>query len=395
MFAVLSPLRKATARGLALFALVWLAACDAGPMIAPGAGAGPAVSRQGPVPVALLVPQGAQSPQERKLAEDLEQAARLAVSDLQGVEIDLRVYGTAGQAAQAQQAARNAVADGARIIVGPLHAESANAAAVAVADRGINVLAFSNNPTIAGGNLFVLGQTFQNTANRLSGYAARQGQGRVLAVHSDNLAGELGRDAIVGAARRHGLSMAGTVGYEFSQEGVVAAVSRVRETANSTGADTIFLTANSAGALPLFVQMLPEAGLSPEDYQYIGLSRWDRPPQTLELPGVQGGWFALPDPQRAAQFRSRFEAAYGKQPHAIAGLAYDGIAAVGALAQSGRRDAFSRGSLTQRAGFRGVNGVFRLRPDGTNQRGLAVATIRDSQVEILDPAPRGFGGAGF
>jgi hypothetical protein len=287
------------------------------------------------------------------------------------------------------------VADGARIIVGPLHAESANAAAVAVADRGINVLTFSNNPTIAGGNLFVLGQTFQNTADRLSAYAARQGQGRVLAVHSDNLAGELGRDAIVGAARRHGLSVAGTVGYEFSQEGVVAAVSRVRETAKNTGADMIFLTANSAGALPLFVQMLPEAGLTPDDYQYIGLSRWDRPPQTLELPGVQGGWFALPDPQRAAQFRSRFEAAYGKQPHAIAGLAYDGIAAVGALAQSGRRDAFSRGSLTQRAGFRGVNGVFRLRPDGTNQRGLAVATIRDSQVEILDPAPRGFGGAGF
>ena len=67
----------------------------------------------------------------------------------------------------------------------------------------------------------------------------------------------------------------------------------------------IFLTANTAGALPLFSQMLPEAGLSTDTIQYMGLSRWDTPPQTLELPGVQGGWFALPDPGRSAQFQNR------------------------------------------------------------------------------------------
>ena len=46
------------------------------------------------------------------------------------------------------------------------------------------------------------------------------------------------------------------------------------------------------------------------------------------------------------------------------------------------------------SGFVGVNGVFRLLPDGTNQRGLAVATIRDNAVVILDPAPRSFAGSG-
>jgi ABC-type branched-subunit amino acid transport system substrate-binding protein len=76
-------------------------------------------------------------------------------------------------------------------------------------------------------------------------------------------------------------------------------------------------------------------------------------------------------------------------------LAYDGIAAIGALAKSGSRDALSRARLTQSAGFQGVSGVFRFRPDGTNQRGLAVATIRDQKVVVIDPAPQGFGGAGF
>jgi hypothetical protein len=172
-------------------------------------------------------------------------------------------------------------------------------------------------------------------------------------------------------------------------------VPAIKSAAAANSANAIFMTANAAGALPLFSQMLPEAGMSPETMQYIGLARWDTPPQTLELPGVQGGWFALPDPQRTAQFRSRFQAANGAAPHAIAGLSYDAIAAIGALAKSGRKDALSRNSLTQSAGFQGVTGVFRLLPDGTNERGLAVASIRNKQVYVISPAPQGFGGAGF
>ncbi|WP_417725896.1 penicillin-binding protein activator [Roseovarius sp.] len=391
MFAVLYTICKSFTRPLILLAALLLAACQPVPVATPGGGS----ALSGRVPVALLVPHGSADAQEAQLARDLENAARLAVSDLAGVEIDLRVYGTAGQAQQAQQAALNAVADGARIIIGPLHAESANAVAVAMAPRNINVLAFSNNPTIAGGNLFILGQTFQNTANRLADFATRQGKSRIMAVYSNNLAGELGRAAIEQAVRDTGATLSGSVGYEFSQEGVIAAIPNIKRAADTNSADAIFLTANSAGALPLFSQMLPENGLGPDRVQYIGLSRWDTPPQTLDLPGVQGGWFALPDPARASQFISRFSAAYGNLPHPIAGLAYDGIAAVGALVKTGNREALGRTALIQSAGFQGVSGVFRLRPDGSNERGLAVATILDKQVTILSPAPQSFGGAGF
>lgn len=398
MFAVLSPTRKVLSRLITvfsvLFSFLWLAACQPVAMTG-GAGGGQAIDPSTAIPVALLVPHGSSNANEAALARDLENAARMAVADLQGVKIDLRVYGTAGQAGQARQAALNAVSDGAKIIVGPLHAESANAVAVAVAGKNVNVLAFSNNATIAGGNLFVLGHTFENTARRLTRFAARNGKKRILTVYSNNLAGNLGNEAIQSASAGSGTTIIGSIGYDFSKEGVVAAVPSIAATARQNNADAIFLTANTAGALPLFSQMLPEGGLSPADIQYIGLSRWDKPPQTMDLPGVQGGWFAMPDPQKTMRFQSRFQTAYGAAPHAIAGLAYDGVAAIGALARSGRSDALSRASLTQNAGFQGVDGVFRLRPDGTNERGLAVATIRDRKLVILDPAPQGFGGAGF
>ena len=141
--------------------------------------------------------------------------------------------------------------------------------------------------------------------------------------------------------------------------------------------------------------MLVDSGLDPAATRYIGLTRWDIPPGTLDLPGVQGGWFALPDPGLYQTFRARYQAAYGEEPLPISGLAYDGIAAIGALVRQGNAQALSITGLTQGAGFVGVNGIFRLRADGTNERGLAVVQVQNRQLVLIDPAPRNFGGAGF
>ncbi len=393
MFAVFRAIRKPFIRLSVLFSFLWLAACDDVTMSLPSSGGN--LNAGKPVPVALLVPRGSAISGDDVVAASLENAARLAVSDLQGVEVDLRVYSTAGEAGEASIAAKQAVADGAKIILGPLRAESANAAAVAVAGKGVNVLSFSNNTTIAGGNLFVLGSTFQNTANRLMGYAVRQGKDRVVVIHDTEIGGQLGKTAISNAIARNGGTLVGSVGYELSQEGVRTAVPKVKSAVNSGNANAVFLTSTSNAALPFYAQFLPEAGIRNETTQYIGLSRWDIPAQTLSLPGLQGGWFALPDPGTSAQFSTRYSSAYGSAPHPLASLAYDGVAAVGALAKSGNRDALSAASLTQGAGFQGATGIFRLRPDGTNERGLAVARIENNQVSIIDPAPSAFAGAGF
>ena len=398
MFAFFNRLRKAARRAILPVAALALAACDPAALGGLGGvatGGGPRIDTTKPVPVALLVPRGSGQPSDELLANNLENAARLAMRDLNGVQIDLRVYGTAGNAQTAASQAAQAVNDGAQIIVGPLYAEAANAAGVAVAPQNVNVLAFSNNTTIAGGNVFVLGSTFANTANRLVRYATNQGKDRIVIVHAQDVAGQLGRNSIQQAISRSGATLVGTVDYPLSQQGVVSAVPRVKAAVDQSAANAVFMTATTSAGLPLLSQLLPEAGVSPATTQFVGITRWDIPPQTLELPGVQGGWFALPDPNRAGAFRSQYEAAYGSTPHPLAGLAFDGIAAIGALAAQGNSGALTGAALTQGSGFQGASGIFRLRADGTNERGLAVATVRDNQVVVIDPAPRAFGGAGF
>ena len=394
MFAFLRAIRKRPSHSLAVIATgVMLAACGPISLQGPSTG-GPTVDTSRAVPVALLVPKGAAGG-GGLVGRSLENAARLAVSDLNGATIDLRVYDTAGLPGTAAAQAQQALNDGAQIILGPLYSQSVTAVTGVTAGRNVNVLAFSNNQAVAGGNVFILGQTFSNVADRLSRYAARQGRRSVVVVHGDDIAGQTGRDAIVQRAQANGMQVAAVESYSLSQQGIRFAGPQIAETVRRTGASAVFLTANVDSDLPVIARVLPENGVDPAQVRYLGLTRWNSLPQALSLPGVQGGLFALPDQSVQAAFENRYSSAFGQAPHPLAGLAYDAVQAVGALVAQGRSDALSGKALTQRSGFAGATGVFRLLPDGTNERGLAVAQVQNNRVVIVDPAPNRFGGAGF
>lgn len=351
------------------------------------------VSPDRAVPVAILLPYGSANAGDSVVAQALEDAARLAVGDLGGVSLDLRVYDTAGDATIGAAAAQRAVSEGAKVILGPLYADVAAAVGIAVANDNVSVLSFSNNTSVAGGNVYVLGNTFENTADRVISYATAQGRNRVAILHANDTAGNIARSAVQSAIGKSGATLVAAIPYELSQEGVINAVPVVRDAVRDAGANSVFFTSAYSGALPIFAQLLPENGIQPGDVQFMGLARWDVPSEALSLAGLQGGWFALPDQGLSAQFDSRFQAAFARAPHPLAGLAFDGISAIGAVV----RDAGEIGpaSLTQPSGFAGVNGVFRLRADGTNERALAIAQIIDGQVQVISPAPRRFGTPGL
>jgi ABC-type branched-subunit amino acid transport system substrate-binding protein len=329
------------------------------------------------------------------LAESLENAAWLAVQESPDVAIDLRVYDTAGNETIAAQVAQQAVDDGAQIILGPLRAETSNAAAVAVADDGVNVISFSNNPTIAGGNLYVLGKTFDNTAERLLEFAAAQGKSRAVVVYPNNIEGTFGLQAFRKAAQKSGVAIVSEQGFEFNETAVINAIPMIRAAVEIEQADLLLLTSTSSGALPLLAQLLPENGLDPMKIQYAGLARWDVPAQMLDLPGVQNGWFAVPDTAGNENFATRYELANGGRPHNLAGLAYDAVAIITQIGRSDGGAVLSAQNLTNPNGFKGVDGIFRLKNNGTNERALSLAQIIEKQVTILDPAPRAFSIGGF
>ncbi|MGB0905309.1 MAG: ABC transporter substrate-binding protein, partial [Mangrovicoccus sp.] len=263
--------------------LLLLAACQTGGNSSGAAG-------PGRVQVALLVPSGSPDHNVNQVAASLSQAAQLAVSERGGDLVDLRIYSTAGDAAQAASVAQQAVNEGANVILGPLYAQNAAAVGRAVAGRGVSVLSFSNNTDIAGGNVFVLGNTFENTARRVADFAARRGKGRMIVVHGQTPAETFAKDAVAKVAPSTRASVVGSIGFEFSQEGVNTATPQIITTAQTQGAQAILLTSDTGGALPAITGALKDNGL-PEVVQLIGLTRWDIPSSATSLPGLQNGWF--------------------------------------------------------------------------------------------------------
>lgn len=375
----------------ALLTSLFLLACEPIPVTT-----GPIGGQGGSsVDVALLVPSGSGTAELDAIAASLERAARLAAGDLNGVDVNLTVLSTQRNAATAVAAAQQAVSNGADVILGPLDGEIAAAVGLAVRGSNTSVLTFSNNTAIAGGNVYLLGQTFEDSASRVARFASTQGLNNVMVVHAQTVAGEAGRSAVTQALVRNGLGIAGTESYENTRPGISSAASRIRGTAAATGADAIFLTSNTAGALPILADLLPEAGLAPDTIQYLGLSRWDLDTRLFSFSGVQGGWFSMPDRARARAFSNRYSAAYGSNPHPLAFTAYDGIAIIGALVNQSDVRALNGAGLTRPQGFQGSTGIVRLRANGTNERGLAIGSIQGGQVVTLDAAPQRFGGAGL
>lgn len=377
---------------MALAALVSLAGCDL-PQVSSSS-----VDPSKPVTVALLIPAGANDEQRNALGKSLMNAAKLAQTDLQGVTIELRVYETAGELTTAGAAATKAVEEGADIILGPLFADATTAVAPIAAAAKLPVLSFSNNTTIAGNNVWLLGPTFDNTAQRVTSFAAGRGLTAMGIVHPEGIEGEQARDAIRTAASASGTRIVAEGAYPLSVQGISNTAGDIAKQMRGSGANVVVFTDGPTGGLPFISESLRGLGVRANAVQFAGIQRWDVSPDALAQPGIQGGWFAAPDLVLTQRFNNRYEAAYGEQPHPLASLAYDGVAAIGALVAEAqaenRRDAFAPERLTNANGFAGVNGVFRFVEGGQNQRALAIFEIRDGEAQVLDPAQRAFPASG-
>jgi hypothetical protein len=374
-----------------------LAACAAGPRTA-GVDDGIDVDPNQPVRVALLLPYGSGDPGREQIARSLENAARLAQTDLRNATLDLVVYPSAGTTSGGAAAASQAIAEGAKIIVGPLFGTETAGATGPAASGGLNLLSFSNNASVAGGNVYILGTTFENTADRLVSYGMSQGQRNFGVVYPAGLEGETARDAVGAAVSGRGAALVASEPYNMSVEGIQAAAGPIASTLIGNGANAVVLTDGPTGGLAFISEALRNNGVAPEQAQLLGMQRWDVSAETLNVPSLQGGAFAAPDPGLLNAFEGRYQAAYGERPHELAGLAYDGVAAVGAMVAQARAQGgspFSTARLTQGAGFAGVNGPFRFGPSGRAQRNLAIIGIRGGQAVVLERAARSFDAVAF
>jgi ABC-type branched-subunit amino acid transport system substrate-binding protein len=346
----------------------------------------------GAVKVALLLPISA-SGSTPAVAKALKQAAELALFDFNNPTVSLVPKDTHGTPDGARAAAQSAIQDGAQLIIGPLFAQEVTAAAPVARQAHVPMIAFSTDEKVAGDGVYLLSFLPGRDVSRIVAFALARGKRNFAVLVPQSPYGHLAEAAFAKAVTQGGGQA--TVRAAFPVDDANAMLGPVRQIANAIKSgqqiDAIFIPAGKE-ELPSLAPLLTSSELTSARVQFIGTGQWDYPNIGSEK-ALVGGWYPAPDPKGWSAFTERYSKTYGDTPPRIASLAYDAVSLAVSLSQNPPNDRYTPAQLTRGSGFAGVDGLFRLLPDGTSQRGLAVLQVGEYGPQMLEPAPNNFANA--
>jgi ABC-type branched-subunit amino acid transport system substrate-binding protein len=346
----------------------------------------PSTLGAGKVKVGLILPLSAGG-NAGMAAQSMKNAAEMALAEFNNPDIQLLVKDDGGNAAGAQGATQQALGEGAEIILGPLFAQSVAAVAQVARPSGRPVIAFSTDTSVASRGVYLLSFLPQTDVNRIVNYAVNNGKHSFVALVPDNAYGTVVEAAFKQAVANRNARIVALERYPLDQTQRGAAIKAVAEAARQ--ADALFIP-DGPDAADL-VAALAAGKVNVRRLQLLGSGIWDDS-NLAAATSLHGAWYPAPDPAGFQKFAARYQQRYGQQPVRTATLAYDAVALVAALVKTqGPQAAFSEQVLTNSSGFAGIDGIFRFRADGTNERGLAVMRLTPSGGRPIASAPRSFG----
>jgi branched-chain amino acid transport system substrate-binding protein len=351
-----------------------------------GESAAAAQAADGQVRIALILPLTAQG-NAGLAAQSMKNAAEMALAEFKVSNVQLLVKDDGGSPQGAQGAAQQAISEGAEIIVGPLFAQSVSAVGQVARSRNIPVIAFSTDASVAARGVYLLSFLPETDVRRIVSYAASRGKRSFAALMPDNAYGTVVEAAFQQEVARHGGRVVVLEKYPHDANQTAEAVRRVAQAASQI--DSIFIP-DSPDTVPQVAQALAANGVDIKRVQLLGTGLWGDDTRISSEKLLDGGWYPSPEQTGFRNFSGRYRARYGQDPVRTATLAYDAVALVAALVKTQGMQRFSEQVLTNPSGFAGIDGVFRFRPEGTNERGLAVLRVTPSGGQVVSPAPKSF-----
>jgi ABC-type branched-subunit amino acid transport system substrate-binding protein len=342
----------------------------------------PAVAGTGNVKIGLILPLSAAG-NAGVAAQSMKNAGEMALAEFQNPNIQLLIKDDSGSPQGAQQGAQQALDEGAEIILGPLFAASVPSTAQVARGRSVSCIAFSTDSSVAGHGIYLLSFLPESDINRIVEYSASIGKKSFAAMLPDNAYGNVVEVAFKQAVARKGGRLVAFEKYGSDR------ATPARNVAQALGQADALLIADDGDSVVATADALTAAGANLRNIQLLGTGLWDNP-RVFASASLQGGLYAAPDPSGFRAFAGRYRTRYGSEPVRTATLTYDAVALVAALARQGGQR-YSADVLTNPSGFAGIDGLFRFRPDGTNERGLAVMRVASGGGVPVAGSPKSFG----
>ncbi len=366
---------------LALAMLALVAACSAIPR---GGEGPPPVVTPDPLDslhrVALLLPI---TGPDADVGQSIANATALALSDTKATNIRMITYDTA---LGVDAAARRAVADGNKLILGPLRGDNVLEAAAVARPAGVPIISFSNDVGVAGQNVFLLGHLPNQSIDRVVRYAKAQGLTRFGGIVSKTVYGQRALSNLTNSVRGVSGTLVGIQEVDGSAASVDAATRRLA----AMGQIDAVLIADSGRVAMATVPSLRKHGL--RSAKVLGTDLWNIDGSLANSSPMYGAWFASVSDTLYNQYATKYRARYGRAPLRLSSLGYDSVLLVARVARDWRPGTkFPVSQLTDPQGFIGVDGSFRFMPNGLTERTLEVQEIQAGKFVTINAAPTAFG----
>ncbi|MCR9180978.1 MAG: penicillin-binding protein activator [Erythrobacteraceae bacterium] len=330
--------------------------------------------------IALLVPMSGNT---GPVGQSIANATTMALLDTGADTLRITTYDTSTGVAGA---ARQAIADGNRLILGPLMGDAVSAVQSAARGAGVPVISFSNDTTVAASDVFVMGHNPEQSIRRAVQYARGQGSNRFAALLPDGDYGQRSVFAVENALRDYGGALVGRESYARGNTSIVSAAQRLRA---AGGYDTVLIADSARLGIEAADEL--QRGADPRA-RILGTELWSGESVLARAASMEGAIFAAVSDQRYKRFADSYETRFAAKPYRVATLGYDAVLLTLRIARDWKVGApFPKNALYDRGGFLGVDGPFRFARTGIAERALEVREVRSGEVIAVDPAPTGFG----
>lgn len=328
--------------------------------------------------IALLVPLTGPN---AAVGQSIADAAALALADTGGKALRITNYDTA---LGADAAARKALADGNRLFLGPLLGDDVRIVAAPAAAAGVPVIAFSNDASAAGDDVWLLGFSPAQSIDRVVRFARSRGLTRFAGLIPPGLYGRNASNMLIRTAEAAGGSVVAMQSYQRTPKSLATAIA----TLSKQKFDAV-LIADSGRIAVASAPLIRKAGGA--GVRILGTELWNAEPNLNNVSIMSGAWFASVDDTIFDQFATRYRARYGRTPYRLASLGYDAVLLTVRIAKDWKvGDNFPVDALADEGGFSGVDGAFRFAHGHIAERALAVHQLGPGGGTVVSPAPKGF-----
>ena len=348
------------------------------------------------IKIALLLPIGSKDNNLSKLGKSLRDAAFLAKEDLANNLLEIRTYDTYGNTRKGILAYNVALEEKNEIIIGPYLSTVTKEISNQIPFNSVNILSLSDDPTIVGRKIFILGDTVVNRANNLIQYAINNKKYRfaiIGPVKDDN-------NKILSLISNKILMHRGTITFSSYYSNDVSAISDLAQDIKNriiqTNTDVIIFTGEPDKRISHLAAELADITVNKKDkgIQIMGLTHWENSASILSEPALQKAWFTMPDQRFRSFYENKFIKKFGYIPHPKSNLAYDAVASLGVIHKNfnnNKNDYFDKfNGLFNRNGFIGIDGIFRFNNDRIAEKELSIIQLISGKPNMLKQAKSQF-----